>query len=477
MATLNRNDETLLLDSVKQMADLVDAGSTPNQALAKVAQEREMKPGFVKACASAYNTGRQLSKWHDGKTASERMTTFPLADAEEVIKDLWGEKRASEIHSMPISAARFQSYRDMEKPAYDILDLMTKQAGCGSSNGKKKAKVDAETLLNGKQKAQQKMGAARDAMYAAESAMNLHVHTLETYFKKMAIDRLPFAQVEHGAATMLGEPAEKLMTYLHSCCESEKRASDLPATWSGFNQPVRRSAEPYRSIELAIKSAAEYVKLKSEFKKAAEAYKLAEMSCETYALSLNDAEDSEDDSDEDDDSMEMDITEVKDDLEQINEINDELEDLSDDVEKEAGILEGVLGGSAYGFTSGIGKALVDSPEKLLERQVRNLESPDHMEELRKIRSRAMLAGFLSDPENPISQHDPDEVLEHYNNLVKLAPHVSEQPEVVSSLLQRRLVGQTQPFELLETVKLNKGLERSLTSKDDKPQLGANDDEA
>ena len=474
MATLNRNDETLLLDSVKRMVDLVDAGSTPNQALAKVAQDQQMKPGFVKSCASAYNTGRQLSKWHGGKTASERMTTFPLADADVVIQELWGEKRASEIQSRSISSARFQSYREMEKPAYDILDMMTKQAGCSASDGKKKAKVDAKALLNGKQKAYQKMGAARDAMYAAESAMNVHVHALETYFKKMAIDRLPFAQVEHGASSMFGEPATKLMTYLHGCCESEKRAADLPPTWSGFNQPVRRSLEPYRSIELAVKSATEYVKLKSEFKKAAEAYKLAETSCEVYSANISDVSDDSDDGD--DDSMEMDITEVKDDLEQINEINDELEDLADDTEKEAGILEGILGGSAYGFTSGVGKSLVDSPEKLLERQVRNLESPDHMEELRKIRSRAMLAGFLSDPDNPISQHDPDEVLEHYNNLVKLAPHVSEQPEVVSSLLQRRLVGQTQPFELMETVKLNKGLERSLTSKEDKPQAGANNDE-
>lgn len=472
MATLNRNDETLLLDSVKRMVDIVDAGSTPNQALSKVARDQEMRPGFVKSCAAAYNTGRQLSKWHSGKTASDRMTTFPLADADVVIQELWGEKRASETQSRPIDSARFQSYRDMEKPAYDILDMMTKQAGCESSSGKKKAMVDAKTLLNSKQKAYQKMGSARDAMYAAESAMNIHVYALETYFKKMAIDRLPFAQVENGASSMFGEPAAKLMTYLHSCCESEKRAADLPASWSGFNQPVRRSLEPYRSIDLAIKSAAEYVRLKSAFKKAAEAYKLAEMSCDTYAVSLSDVEDDSDD----EDSMEMDITDVKDDLEQINEINDELEELGDDTEKEAGVLEGILGGSAYGFTSGVGKSLVDSPEKLLERQVRNLESPDHMEELRKIRSRAMLAGFLSDPENPISQHDPDEVLEHYNNLVKLAPHVSEQPEVVSSLLQRRLVGQTQPFELLETVKLNKGLERSLTAKDDKPQPGANDNE-
>ena len=48
----------------------------------------------------------------------------------------------------------------------------------------------------------------------------------------------------------------------------------------------------------------------------------------------------------------------------------------------------------------------------------DLESPDHEDELRKIRSNAMLTAMMTDPDDPISGHDPARVAEAYNEIAQ-----------------------------------------------------------
>ena len=86
-----------------------------------------------------------------------------------------------------------------------------------------------------------------------------------------------------------------------------------------------------------------------------------------------------------------------------------------------------------------------------------LGSPDHENELRKIRAQVMLAEMMSDSENPISGHDPEEVLAAYNDLAQLAPRIAEQPAAVQPLLAKRLAGNVEPFEVKEIGDIEKTL--------------------
>lgn len=94
---------------------------------------------------------------------------------------------------------------------------------------------------------------------------------------------------------------------------------------------------------------------------------------------------------------------------------------------------------------------------LIEDDWLDLEDPKHQNELRKIRAHAMLNSMLTDPDDPISSHDPDSVISAYNEISSLAPRVSEQPAAVRPLLQRRLQGNVQPFEAKEITDIEKGI--------------------
>jgi hypothetical protein len=86
-----------------------------------------------------------------------------------------------------------------------------------------------------------------------------------------------------------------------------------------------------------------------------------------------------------------------------------------------------------------------------------LGSPDHENELRKIRAQVMLSEMMTDSDNPISGHDPEDVLEAYNDIAQFAPRVSEQPAAIQPLLAKRLAGNVEPFEVKEMGDIEKAL--------------------
>jgi hypothetical protein len=96
----------------------------------------------------------------------------------------------------------------------------------------------------------------------------------------------------------------------------------------------------------------------------------------------------------------------------------------------------------------------------VEKQIGELESPGHMNELRKIRAQTVLTQLMSDPESPLSEYDPDEVMQAYNQVVQLSPRLADQPSALGPLLNRKLMGNTEPFEVGETLKLEESLAKT-----------------
>ena len=72
----------------------------------------------------------------------------------------------------------------------------------------------------------------------------------------------------------------------------------------------------------------------------------------------------------------------------------------------------------------------------------------------------MVAEMMGDPDNPISEYEPEQVLNAYNELTQLAPRLSQQPAAMQPLLAKRLAGHVEPFEVKEIGDMERGLQQT-----------------
>lgn len=129
-------------------------------------------------------------------------------------------------------------------------------------------------------------------------------------------------------------------------------------------------------------------------------------------------------------------------------------------EKAASMLGGIAGGMGLGLSRNLVSDEEGAKKKLIEEQIGELDSPDHTNELRKIRAQTALNQLMSDPGNPISEYEPEEVMAAYNELTQLAPRLADQPSALGPLLNKRLMGNMEPFEIGESLKLEEGLQKT-----------------
>lgn len=420
MENLSRQDEELLMSGVKTAVDLVDnRGFTPNDALHKVAQDLGFTPGFLKAACNAFNTGRQLAQWEANSSVLDKLADFPLVDYDQVHDRLWGNSKEKVAH-VSVNPLKFRSYENRVSLLNTALATTEKSAAVSNviaEDSKIKKAFDKKDYCN------RLLQEANRQKVAEEDLLDYKMHLLVSYFQKSAYDRLPFAQVEHAAGIYYGAPGNALMRYVASKFPNEKRAADHKPTWSGFQSPVNRNEAPYTLIEAVIKQAESLLVAESALSKQVSASALA-----------------------------------------TKEANDLYAGLVDKpVQKEANLgslLGGVAGGFGMGAAKNLGESVAEGGQSSLESEIKNLDSPEHLNELRKIRAQTALTQMMSDPENPISEYEPDKVLNAYNELVQLSPRLADQPAALGPLLRKRLVGNVEPFELAETLKLEEGLRRT-----------------
>lgn len=443
MQSLNSADEQSLLDGVKKAVDLVDnQGMSPNAAMQKVAEDMSYSPGFVKAACSAFNNGRQLAQWKANDNILDKLAGFPLADYEAVHESMWGDSQEKVASALPFNQPPIQSYADQERQAMLDADLSTFEKAAEAVEvhpsvtdyeGEQRVKRAFDLVEWERRQVEE----ARREKAANDDQLNLKVHLLESYFRKFAYDRLPLAQVEKAAAVYYGEAGKALLGYVADRFPQEKRAADHQPTWDGFHQAADRTAEPYTLIEACIKTAESYNLSSSRLVEAEEKLAAADEAYQSFTQPRPSAQS----------GSQAALTPSL------------LPDSAGQNSKEANILAGLAGGAGMGLTRSVagGIAGPDNSKQQLEGQINELESPDHQNELRKIRAQTVLTQLMSDPEGPLSQHDPEEVLAAYNEMVQLSPRLADQPSAIGPLLNKKLMGETEPFEVAEQVNLEKGL--------------------
>lgn len=438
MQALSKSDEQQLLDGVKMAVDLVDnQNMLPNDAMHKVAKHMQFSPGFLKAACNAFNTGRQLAQWNANDSVLDKLASFSLADYATVHDQIWGQK-VEKVASVSFFPPIFDSYEEQARQQLLRMDLTTLEKSAAvephplavSEHATNKIAKSYSNFDYCRRMAEE----ARREKSANEDRLNLKLHLLESYFRKFAQDRLPLAQVEHAVSVCRGVVGKSLMDHVAGQFTKEKRATDHKASWAGFQQEADWKKEPYTLIDATIKQAKDYYKASIELQNAE--IKLAEAR-ESTASFYQPYPDSE-----------------------------------SGFPLHSNIMGEKLGGTASGmFASGAGFGLARNfadgvggdHDKDVERQINKLDSPEHINELRKIRAQTVLTQLMSDPDNPLSQYDPEDVLSKYNEMVQLSPRLADQSGGIGPLLNKRMIGNTEPFEVAELLKMENSLKDTQSS--------------
>lgn len=432
--TLSSDEETKLLTSVKTAVDLVDnQGMSPDEALIKVARDYKLTPGFVRASVNAFNNGRQLAQWNSNSSVLDKLAEFPLADYDTVHAAIWGgsEKEARDRYQF-----NGKPHEDYSRPPAWLGLSKLANAPLNYPDAKKPEPYTAQSTrpmvvaYSNHKRAVREFEEKRASYAQSHDLLNLRLTLLENYFKKAAMDREAFHKVDHAAQTYFGANGRALMDLLAVKLPKEKRAAD---TRVFYDSAVNLQLPPYSYVKAAIEAASDIYTAKQAMDQAYGGLEKAAGALSPFVAAPPQTSNHQS-------AQSHSLIEVG-------------------QQKEGSWLGGatVATGTRNLLDSALGPA---ARQRAVEEAWLDLDDPEHNNEIRKIQAQAMLTGFMSDPENPISGYSPNRILTAYNELSRMAPRVSEQPSAVQPLLAKRLSGHHEPFEVKEISDIEKGLKDS-----------------
>ena len=428
MQTLDSREEQNLLSAIKRAVDLVDKGTAPDTAITKIAKEERYTPGKIKLVCAAYNTGRQTAQREENKNILDKFAEFPLACADTVISNIYGkaEKNAADAGEVDVAYARapgdWYADREREKIARMRLPEIAKAAAPIPTFDKVMGQLDH---------VKQAAAESRRDLSTKSDTMNIKFAALLDYFRQPVKYRESFGTVEK-IASMFFDPAhvtplmdsayarldltEKYVGSFKLC--GEKRASDT--TLSSKQGPVDTDAAPYSLIRDCIKAA-------QDMQSAQDRYQVLGQKAQQLEANVISAYTNK--------TAEVEL--------------DFLEEASIFV-KAAGLFDPTRGLLTYNQMQQAirpGNADDDRAQNMMH----ELDSADHLTEMRKIKTQAMLNQFMTDSEDPISGYDPDRVDSAFNEIATIAPRSAEHAGIMGPILRRRLAGRVEPFEANELV--------------------------
>jgi len=487
MPSLNNNDEQKLVDGVRQAVRYVDDDNmSPNSALVKVSRDLSLLPGQTRAAVNAFNNGRQVAQWKANTPVLDKLAEFELADYDVIHDAVWGgdEKKANDhylslgttVHEDYASEPKWVDMRDKQKLAALDIPLRTdivKEASdrVDEHEFRHDSNRRASSAWSTFSMSRRTYEDQRSKHAAAKDNLGIRLNILSNYFKKFAQDRLPFDVVDKTVATYYGSQGRALMEVVAEQFPKEKRAADSKRYWEA---PIEMNAEPFTFVRNAVEAAKKLNITKSALDMSEEAFNNAEEALRPFSQAPSQSS--------------QEITEFSPFLidgkeggheqpagqlprhdchgvhpDQTHEewVREEFDNPpTRDWEREKEAAGGLLAGAIIG---GGAKPIMESliggedVRKEVDKVENMLGSPDHENELRKIRAQVMLSEMMTDSDNPISGHDPEDVLEAYNDIAQFAPRVSEQPAAIQPLLAKRLAGNVEPFEVKEMGDIEKAL--------------------
>lgn len=418
MKKISKHIEDKLMQAIEKTAALVNGGQCPNEAIAKVAREDGIPPGNINLMVHAYNTGRTTRQRLDGATPSEKAADFPLAEATQVlslmypdtVKTAAAKQRESAISTEyaipPTGLLQRREKHALRTRRVDWqVGVDTPEPYPGDPATRlKKAYCEAERLERQVVEVRRQVAEAHDKM--ASTFMEL-----TDYFREVGSSPIPV--VREQVIIMHGGRGEQVMDQL-------VKVTPGLTKFSRYKQQPNvgledATGEPYALVSQLLDEVDEYKRLK-----------LAYQTIRTTTGGLQEV------------LLRPFACQPRSVLEE--------PPFSLAFEKTAaGGLTGVLAplALAKGIFSGKGAA---PPQPQSNQTYLELSDPEHEQQLRGIRSSAMLQDMLiNDP--VISGYEPNEVTNAYNEIVEMAPRSADKRLLIQALLRKRLEqGQLDSFE-------------------------------
>jgi hypothetical protein len=431
-------DERRLISLTKQAVALVDGGLKPDDAIEKLAREEQLGRGTIGLLAHAYNTGRQLGQWKSASSLLDKLADFPLADGEKIASAIFPEavstpKEANDRTAVSPEYGWEPSWlKDQERESRAHLDLSAMvKAADGEPKPVEKPEYDRGTVMK---KAYAEYERSKNAyeLYRGKAAdcedqVRRHLASLTDYFKQAACNRMSYARVEHGVQSYMPAVAGEFLKMAYARAKlREKTAADVKIEF----QPYDLSVAPFTIIKAGVDAAywttqfrAEAARLQRKHEKVAgDTIRPFGSGAAAPKLPLNQP--------------------------------------STLTEKRA--MPPAVGGAIGGYLARTLGDVGETKNDLIADAQLSLEDPQHQNEIRKIKAHALLNQLMTDPDDPISSHDPDKVIAAYNEIAQMSPRLAEQPAALRPVLRRRLQGLSEPFEAKEMTDIEKGLAASKT---------------
>lgn len=416
-------DEKRILTALKQATADVDDGMSPNSAIVKSARDHNIQSGMLPLLTYAYNTGRSTYQRENSNHVLDKLAAFELADVDAIRAELYPAeiKKASTHVSVEYGAKPKPFLRDKLAEEVRLRTPLEKTASAVAYDRDYASAVNrAYSAINAEKRAVEE---SRRVYTTARDNLLGALGTLSDYFKYANHDSVSFSDFEHNAVLLHGNPGQKVANYVCNRNTQSgrrvKRASDAKHSM----KPMDRKRAPYTLLDGAIKAAEVLFEAHKDYMARTE------------------------------DAMERtkEASAIYGDYEPKAPRSILLNHKEPATTKRADFWANMVGG-------GLGAAMTSSArnsrffqptDDLVEAAQNRLTDPVHEDELRAIRSRALISHLMSNDE-VIGGYKPQEVMQAYNEVASLSPRASTQLAIIQPLLRKRLtMGAIEPFEAAE----------------------------
>lgn len=443
---MDKQAEERLLTAVRTVSSAVEGGMDPTSAVIKVARDQDLGRNMVPLVVQAYNVGRTNWQQENNSNILDKQASFPIARLEDAIAELYPsevmtpaeEKAASAVSSVYSQPPKGRPSDDIgfEKAARAVDIRMPEDQRPETLDPHEKLSYKVDQAFGSISKEKRAMEAAATRERNAKVNYLASLGAIRDYFKQSSYIRKPFAEVEHNARLLFGDPGVYALNYAYESNRMKEARAQGPPRYLSM---ATKTSEPYSLIDQAIQCGRELLDSHRALRR------IEKEAEEKIGGALRPFSQT---------PSHVSIIGGK-----------PIQSSASGSSKEAGFLGNL---AMLGTGSAIRGASEhsQSPDAMVEEAESALSDPEHMAELRSIETKAMLQNLINNDE-VISGYDPEEVIMAYNEISQLTPRAASQTAIIRPLLRKRLTqGAMEPFEAQQMADIEKTLGQMGQMKDE-----------
>jgi len=451
MKKISSETESRLMKALDTTAAHVNSGCDPTTAVIKAAQSHQLSAGAVTKLCHALNTARVNRQREDSVSVFDKAADVALADPALALETLYPDKvktaavlvresAVSDEYNYPPTAVLRQREREKlaSEPLPPLVSEPPKPYQHDPSPAIRKAFGDRDRAKLAIEESRRKVATAYDAM--ADAFGRLTAACMRT-------DSVPLAVLTKNATAMYGAQGTQIFEQITAVSPHlVKQAQHNPSAATLSHHAGAPAVGPaYTALHTLVEAISAYKQARDDHAVIEkESSARAEAALAPFAVRGGDPS-----------VLDPNAT--------------RLSRSSSGIAKQAlPSMWQTLGSFALakGMFDGIARDLQAPDEnKLVQKTLGKLTDPEHEAQLRSINTQATLQDFiLNDP--VISGHDPEDVMNAFNEITQLAPSISDQRLPLQAVLRKRLQqGALDPFDVDQVLQLEQGLrQRNLIPK-------------